>query len=139
MRARLELLGSIAVLWVVGVALGTAAKAVASGIPPKTVVVFASAVAPTYALRVGLRSAPERFDFEQFADEVERSTQVVRHANAAALGVAAGTATGLVVGGVVAGTVESLSPTPEMLAAIAVSWVVGLRALVSLNAAYRVS
>ncbi|CAM2930335.1 hypothetical protein [Halobacterium salinarum] len=139
MRARLELLGSIAVLWVVGVALGTAAKAVASGIHPKTVVVFASAVAPTYALRVGLRSAPEQFDFDRFAEEVERETQLQRHAAAAALGVAAGTVAGAVTGSVVDATVAGIGPSPAMLAAIAVSWVVGLRALVSLNATYRVS
>lgn len=138
MRARLEVLGSLAVLWLAGVALGTAVKGVASGIRPKTVAVFASAVAPTYALRVGLRSAPEQFDFDRFDDEVERSTQFVRHATAATLAVAAGTVAGAVVGGMVEAMVASVSPTPAMLVAIAVSWVVGLRALVSLNAMYRV-
>jgi len=137
MRARLELLGSLAVLWLVGIAIGTAVKAVASGIHPKTVVVFASAVAPTYAFRLGIRTVPEQFDFERFDDGVERETQLVQHAIAVVLGVAAGTVTGMFVGGVVDATVASVSPTPAMLVAIAVSWAVGLRSLVALNAEYR--
>ena len=135
----MAVLGSIAVLWLVGVGVGTAGKALAHGIHPKTVVVFASAVAPTYALRIGLRSAPEQFDFERFDGEVERRTQFVRHGIAAVAAVAVGTVTGLVVGSVVDATAPGVSPSPAVLVAIAVSWVVGLRALVSLNAEYRVA
>lgn len=137
MRKRLLTAASLLAFGALGLGVGVLAVAANGVVRPSSAVVSAAAFAPVHAWRIGVRSVPGAFDFEQFADDTDRSTQLVHHATAAVLGVVAGAFAGALFGRLLASA--GLSEVWGMLPAFAVSWVVGQNTFVSLNDEYRLS
>jgi hypothetical protein len=137
MRTRLLTAASLLAFGALGFGVGVLAVAANGVAGPSTAVVSAAAFAPVHAWRVGLSSVPDAFDFEQFADDTDRSMRLVQHATAAVLGVLAGAFAGALLGRVLASV--GFSEAWGMLPAFAVSWAVGQNAFVSFNDEYRPS
>ena len=136
-KGRMVTVVSVIVLWFAGLGAG-AVIASQSALSSSVVVLFASALAPVYMVRIGIQSLPDRFDFERYLAETDESLQFVQYVTTAVLAVSVGTATGIITNRLATPLLPQLSLSVGMLVAFICSLVLGLNLFVVLNKEYRV-
>lgn len=121
-----------------GFGAGVLFSGLVSRVHPATILVFTGALSTVYAWRINLRSMPEAFDFEQYADDLDDGVQVAQHALVAMLAVSAGTVLGVLALRVTETMLPSVNLVIGAALAMVVSYVLGMNVLLKVNEDYLV-